>query len=410
MNTKYCRKVLLVVFFGGIVAVLCASESILARKKGEKNYPLVRKMIPLPGRPAAMALSHDGKRLAVLHAEGLSLVDVGSQSLTKSFSSHPTSTLPDLFFTGDGLILYLSSQQDQVGRLDLAEDSQSPETWISLKEGRAPNGGISGIALSPNQRFLAVGLCQANQVIIYDLAKRLEVAAYSGLKSPYGLVFSRDGRELLVGQQCQRGKTGNRAPSSAENKEEPCAEGTGFVSLIDLEHKSLKAQVEIRSHTGRLCLNKDGSRLYMASTDGSSVTTINVVTGEVAEEISLQLIRKGQTSSAPATLSLDLDGKRLYAAMTDMPWIAVISLGSQSSKSLTVEPSRIEGLIPVPGKPQALGLDLEGRRLLVALSEPVDWSEPQPTAIKSPGAVAIIEMPTAKQWSKWLQSYLESHT
>jgi DNA-binding beta-propeller fold protein YncE len=107
----------------------------------------------------------------------------------------------------------------------------------------------------------------------------------------------------------------------------------------------------------------------------------------------------------PVSICLAPDGKRLFAAIADASWITIVALGSPSSKSLKSEPSKVEGLIPVPGKPQALVFDHDGARLLVALSEPADWSGPQPSAIQSPGAVAIIDLPTAKQWSTWLDSY-----
>jgi hypothetical protein len=271
-------------------------------------------------------------------------------------------------------------------------------------------GGISGLALSPNEHFVAVGVREADQIMVLDLALRLEVLQISGVKSPYGLVFSRDGRELWVGQECREAQPGNPPSSALDKGESSCPHGAGFVSVFDLEHQTLKTRIKVGSLSGRLCLSKDGSRLFIAGTDGLNITTINVVTEEVAEEISLQPIRRGRISPSPVALSLDLDGKRLYAALTDVPWIAVIALGSQSSKSLMVGSSKVEGLIPVPGKPQAVGLDLQGTRLLVALSEPVNWFGAQPTAVQGPGAVAMIELPTAKQWSTWLESYLKSHS
>ena len=182
------------------------------------------------------------------------------------------------------------------------------------------------------------------------------------------------------------------------------------MSVYDLEHQMLKARIQVDNFSGRLYLSRDGARIFIAGTDGLTITTINVVTREIAEEISLESIRRGRVSSSPVALSLDLDGKRLYAALTDVPWLAVIALGSQSSKSLKVESSKVEGMIPIPGKPQAVGLDLQGTRLLVALSDPIDWSGTSQTSAPGPGAVAVIELPSAKQWSSWLGPYLKGHS
>ncbi len=410
MTITRSYKTLSILIFSGIMVVVCSRGAVLGKKKADKDHPLVRELISLPGRPMAMALSPDGTRLAVLHSEGLSLVNLSSQSLISSFPTHLNGVLPELFFASGGSVLYFANQKDRVDRLDLGKDAQTPETWISVAKGAVGSGGISGLALSPSERYIAVGVRRADQVMVFDLARRLEVLQISGVKSPYGLVFSRDERELWVGQVCQEAQPGDPPSSPLDKGESSCPHGAGFVSVFDLEHQKLKTKIEVSSLSGRFCLSKDGSRLFIAGTDGLKITTINVVTEEVAEEISLQPVRRGRISPSPVALSLDLDGKRLYAALTDVPWIAVIALGSQSSKSLKVESSKVEGLIPVPGKPQAVGLDLQGTRLLVALSEPVDWSGAQPTAMQGSGAVALIELPTAKQWSSWLESYLKSHS
>jgi DNA-binding beta-propeller fold protein YncE len=402
-------KVISILIFSAIIGVVCNRGAVLGKKKADKDHPLVRELIPLPGRPMAMALSPDGAHLAVLHSEGLSLVNLSSQSLVATVPAHPNSVLPDLFFASGGSALYFTNQEDRVDRLDLGK--VAPEAWISVAaKGAVGRGEITGLALSPSGHSVAVGVRRADRVIVLDLARRVEVLQISGVMLPYGLIFSRDGRELWIGQECQEAQPGNPTSSAHEKGENSCPPGGGFVSVYDLEHQTLKTRIMVDSFSGRLNLSRDGSRLFIAGTDGLTITTINVMTREVAEEISLEPIRKGRISPSLVALSLDLDGKRLYVALTDVPWIAVIGLGSQSSKSLKVESSKVEGLIPVPGKPQALGIDLQGTRLLVALSDPIDWSGALSTPAHGPGAVALIELPTAKQWSSWLASYLKSHS
>ena len=390
-----------------ILVVLGSHEDVMGRKKSDKDHPLIRAIISLPGRPSVMALSPDGMQLAVLHSEGLSLVNLNSQSVALSFPVPSRSILPNLFFADEGSTLYFTNQENQIDRLDLGKNSSSPETWISLAGGKTGGGGIRGMALSSSEHFVAIGVARVDEVVVLDLARKLAVRQIPGVKSPLGIVFSKDGRELLVGQQCQEVRPENPPSSLLDKKESDCLDGTGYVSVIDLEQQTLKTEIEVGNHSGRFCISRDGSRLFIPGKDGKEITAINVVTEEVAEEISLQSVRRGQASALPVTLSLDLDGKRLFAAMTDTPWIAVIALGSQSSKSLNVESSKLEGLIPVPGKPQAVALDLKGTKLLVALNEPVDWREAQPATVQGPGAVAVIELPKAKEWAMWLESYLK---
>ena len=401
-------KVISVVIFSAIMVVMCNREAIFGKKKTDKDYPLVKKLIPLPGRPMAMALSPDGLQLAVLHSEGLSLVNLSSQSSVATVPAHPNSVLPELFFANGGSELYFTNQEDRIDRLNL--ENSTPEVWITSAKEAVGRGEISGLALSPSGHFAAVGVKGVDQVIVLELARRLEVLRISGVKSPNGLVFSRDGRELWIGQKCQETQPGNPKSSTLDNRESNCPQGAGLVSVYDLEHQMLKARIQVDNFSGRLYLSRDGARIFIAGTDGLTITTINVVTREIAEEISLESIRRGRVSSSPVALSLDLDGKRLYAALTDVPWLAVIALGSQSSKSLKVESSKVEGMIPIPGKPQAVGLDLQGTRLLVALSDPIDWSGTSQTSAPGPGAVAVIELPSAKQWSSWLGLYLMGHS
>jgi DNA-binding beta-propeller fold protein YncE len=382
-------------------------ERTFAKKKTGKDYPVIRKMILLPGRPAVMALSPDGRRLAVLHPEGLSLVNLESQSISETAPVPLKSDFPDMLFSPAGAELYFSNHESEVLRFHVAAGAagQKLETLISFREQPPEKSGIGGLALSPNGRYLVIAMRRANQLKIFDLFQPIKVVDTLGVESPHGVLFSGDGLELFVGQPCMEGKPLTSSSSTAASEKQPSINKDGFVSIIDLKQGKVRQQIAVGSHTGRLCLSKDRTRLFVVGSEGNSVTCVNVDTEELAEVIPLDSVRGSRSVMVPVSICLAPDGKRLFAAIADASWITIVALGSPSSKSLKSEPSKVEGLIPVPGKPQALVFDHDGARLLVALSEPADWSGPQPSAIQSPGAVAIIDLPTAKQWSTWLDSY-----
>jgi DNA-binding beta-propeller fold protein YncE len=412
MEIPKSSKLLLVGAIAVSLAICWKGEHAFAKKKSGKNYPVIRKVILLPGRPTAMAMSPDNRRLAVLHPEGLSLVDLESQSISKTTPAPFKSDFPDVLFNPEGAELYFSNHDTEILRLLVAAGAsdQKLEPLISFREQRSEKPGIGGLALSPNGRYLVMAMSRANQLKVFDLFQPIKVVLTLRIESPQGVLFSRDGLELFVGQPCIEGKPLISSTSTAVGDKQPCADKDGFVSIIDLKQGKLREQISVGSHTGRLCLSKDGTRLFVAGSEGNSVTCVNVETEELAEVISLESIRGSRSAMTPVSVCLAPDGKRLFAAIADASLIAIVALGSPSAKSLKSEPSKVEGLIPVPGKPQALAFDRDGTKLLVALNEPVDWSAPQPSAFQSLGAVAIIDLPTVKEWSSWLEAYRKSHS
>src|SRR5207249_2751679 len=124
--------------------------------------------------------------------------------------------------------------------------------------------------------------------------------------------------------------------------------------------------IEVGLHPCGMCLSKDGTRLLVANANSDTITSIDTLTRQVAEEISVKVDSKLPLGAAPNALALDADGKKLYAALGGNNAVAVIALGSGSAKSLKASESKLEGVIPTGWYPGALLLDPEGKKLLVA--------------------------------------------
>ena len=88
----------------------------------------------------------------------------------------------------------------------------------------------------------------------------------------------------------------------------------------------------------------------MSNANSDTVSVIDTLQEEVVEEISVKVDEHEPLRSAPNALALGSDGKRLYVALAGNSAIAVVSLGSTSSKSLKKTLSQQEGLIPTPNQ------------------------------------------------------------
>ncbi|PYV41477.1 MAG: hypothetical protein DMG06_16985 [Acidobacteria bacterium] len=370
--------------------------------------------ISFPGRPVDMALSPDGKTLAVLNSTGVVLIDLAAQRVKQTVTAEGLkSSYAGIVFSLDGKTLYCSSNTDLVHVITLdSEGNGRPSETI-----KAPVPAIggepvpSGLALSPNGRYLFIALTRNNSVAIYDLSQKMFVSQIPVEMVPYSVIPSRDGRKLYVsnwgGRRPEgRDTTADSSGSQVVVDKETGIANTGSVSVVDLQEQKVVENIEVGLHPCGMCLSKDGTRLLVANANSDTITSIDTLTRQVAEEISVKVDSKLPLGAAPNALALDADGKRLYVALGGNNAVAVIALGSGSAKSLKASESKLEGVIPTGWYPGALLLDSERRKLLVANTKGVgSLDETDPAgghkAKAYLGTLSIIDLPNAKQLAKW---------
>ena len=248
---------------------------------------------------------------------------------------------------------------------------------------------------------------------IYDLSQKIFVSQIPVGMVPYNIICSRDGRKVFVsnwgGRRPEgRDATANSSGSRVVLDKETGIANTGSISVVDLQEQKVVENIEVGLHPCGMCLSKDGTRLFVANANSDSISSIDTLTRQVVEEISVKVDDKLPVGAAPNAVALDADGKKLYAALGGNNAVAVIALGSGSAKSLKASESKLEGVIPTGWYPGALLLYTEGRKLLVANIKGMgSLAATDPAAghkVKDYlGTLSIIDLPNAKQLAKWTE-------
>ena len=241
---------------GGSIALLRRQGSIF----------VLERSVPFRGRPAGLAMSHDGRHLAMATDDATLLFDTG-----RLVSSR-----------GDPLLARFGGQS-----------------------------GAIYVAFSPDDRMLAVSEEKAGAVRLIDLSwpdgPRTEITVG---RAPVGLAFGPDGHWLYVTSEV--GDAGGGASCPAPSGEGGVA--PGVVSTIGLPGDRapfLAATVEAGCGPVRVVLSKDGAVAFVSLRGDNEVAAF--LTGD------LRLGRSRQLASAPVGrspvgLALSGDGRTLFVA------------------------------------------------------------------------------------------------
>jgi tetratricopeptide (TPR) repeat protein len=172
----------------GLVASGDAEGVILLwnRKDGR-----LRRTLFAPGEAVVgLAFSPDGRRLAAMAEDGISLADLdGHVVWTREVPQPKTFLAKMLFHPGGGFLLAGTAD----GRL-LVIDAK---TGRYLADKTIDPSGVSALALSPDGTLLAVG-GRSGQVHLWDVARREPRSASWDSYSPVGALTFVDGNDLLA--------------------------------------------------------------------------------------------------------------------------------------------------------------------------------------------------------------------
>lgn len=151
-------------------------------------------------RPYAIAISPDGKKLAVSNwgAESVSLLDLESLNILETVrtGSHPN----ELVFTKDGRLFVANSGSNSVS---VVKDGKVvEEIKTTIKPNSLVGASPTALAITPDQRTLFVANSDNNSVAVIDIS----VAGKSGVRGfiptdwyPSALAVTKDGKRLLIG-------------------------------------------------------------------------------------------------------------------------------------------------------------------------------------------------------------------
>jgi len=247
------------------------------------------------------------------------------------------------------------------------------------------------IALSPDKRTLYV---KDNRGIV--------VVDVETWKVRQELLVGRDGRRAYVSNW------GGRHPMSGEKT--ATTSGTpavvdargvaasGTVSVIDLQAKTVIAEIEVGLQSSGIALDEAHSRLYVANANSDTVGVIDTSTLRVVETISVRPDASLPFGSMPNPLALTPGGNTLFVANGGNNAVAVVRIDRRRNRS------RVEGFIPAGWYPGAVVTD--GKRLFVANIKGVGSRNPQPeqkgwNVYRFLGTVQRVAMPNRQQLAQY---------
>ena len=365
MKTPVCLLLLVVIASG------CGSPSPQVKAGIEAQDPSGLRRLPtgvtldpagtsydLGSMPLAMVLSPEKNRVVALlngwREQGIQVVDRSTGRILQTIS------LPAVFlgivFSPDGRSLYVSGgNQDVIYRFDwhgeaaTLADSIVLEARRKVKDnmmGGTMKDGIrypAGIAISPDGRTLYAAENLGDSLAVVDLASRRVVQRLAMERYPYGVAVALDGTVYAS------------------------AWGGWTVSAFrPLSNGRLTGGTRIRvgRYPSALLLNKDGSRLFVASGSTDRISVLDTRSQRLVVTLNDANPAETGEGSTPNALALSADGTRLFVAEADNNAVAVFDLsGNTSGISAANGSDALAGRIPVGWYPSAVATD--GNDLLV---------------------------------------------
>src|SRR6185369_16319622 len=281
--------------------------------------------------PLAMVLSPEGDRLVLSlsgwRQQGIQVVDVQSGAVLQTIPQ-PGAFL-GLAFSHDGKTLYVSGgNEDVIYRYAWRDKQATPVDTIVLAAKEPKKDGTrfsAGIAVSHDDKYLFVAENISDSVAVVELETKRVVQRLQTEPYPYAVVISPS-NEVYV---------------SAWG-------GTTVSAFVAGNNGGLKerGRIKVGRHPSALLLNRNGSKLFVASASTNSIAVVDPKQLRVVSTLVDPPPAGPNQGSTPNALALSNDERRLYVAEADNNAVAVFQLSKTANRLL--------GRIPVGWYPAAL--------------------------------------------------------
>ncbi len=341
------------------------------------------RQLDLPGlRPQALALSHNGKILAVSgKTNQLLILDPTTGEITQTLSMPGTASADEvqtdrsaqvsytgLVFSADDQQIYLSDVNGSIKVFSVATGGQvSPSRSIDLPPANAPRRQKeipSGLAVSADGKTLYVCGNLSNRLLALDIESgRLQRSWAVGV-APYDVA--------LANNMAVVSNWGGRRPDASSTLG-PAGRGTtmrvdplrfvaaeGSVSLIDLDgDDAAVTELLAGRHASGLAISPDLRFAVCANAADDFLSVIDLQARRVVRSVWTKPKPSDLFGAAPNALTFNARGDTLYVANGSQNAVAVIAFDADE-----LEDCKLVGLIPVGWYPGAIVLD-QGRESLV---------------------------------------------
>ncbi len=291
------------------------------------NLTPVGKSLPLGDLPLNLALSPNGKYLAVTNngqsVQSIQLVDVERQAV--SDSKEVRVSWYGLAWSDDSRSLYASGGNgNYIMYFQVKNGKLTPGDSIRLGDPWPEKISVAGIALDDKRGLLYAVTKENNSLYVMSLEKREVLHRFPLGGEGYSCVLSPDKKILYA--SCW---------------------GCNRVVLFDTERMQPAGAIPVGDNPNELLLNRDGSVLFVANANDNSVSVIDTKTREVTETLNTALFPDAPSGSTTNGMALGEDGKTLYIANADNNCLAVFDVSKPGA-------SKSKGFIPTGWYPTSV--------------------------------------------------------
>ncbi|MGZ5478996.1 MAG: alkaline phosphatase family protein [Candidatus Aminicenantales bacterium] len=414
-------------------------DTVGPKAPGQEVLPVNQIVTPyglqstLPGlRPQALALSPDGKLLAVsgktpeliiLNAVSGKVEQEVALPAEEQKEQHPEVVSPmildpdlegqlsytGLVFSPDGGRIFLSNVDGSIKVFKVGPDGTvAPSHTYPLPSAGAPRRAEeipAGLAVTPDGRRLYVCGNLSNRLLELDPATGTVGRTFDVGVAPFDVVLAADKAYVSNwgGGRPKPGDLTGPAGLGTEVRVDPVRHiaSEGSVSVIDLSSGSVKTEIRVQLHASALALSPDGRYLVCANAGSDNLSVINTSTDTVVETIWVKSTPADLFGASPNALVFSGDGKTLYVANGTQNAVAAIAFNPKRRKS------SLKGLIPVGWFPGALAINGKRGTLYVANIKGLPAQKVPSEPTKAPGFSAyqyhgsISIFPEPRQKTLW---------
>ena len=390
-----------------IIIALCAAFSLIINTYGQDKENAHRSQIALPYdrilRPAGTqiyfgdttlenhaldcALSPDGKWLAVEERYSVFFVRTADLKIqyTLSFKDSLTGSMNTYsgirwYQKGNELyVLWSTVDKKQRSYVAMAGWTGTDAKISKLFEYKA--GNKADMAL-PNELliqtengrpYLYVVLNGNNQLIKQDIETGDIIWTQNTGVAPYGITYAK-GRLYVTNWAGRIPETNDKNVAGvpwglARVDTATAAVREGSVSVFDPETGKLLKEILVGLHPNEIIADHLGDFIYLTNSNSDMVSVINTTSWKVVESISLRL--QGHINpyfgDSPDGLAISDDGITLFVANGLDNAVAVVELGTKSSKKGKSAESIVRGFIPTGAYPSSVSISKDKRLFITNL-------------------------------------------
>ncbi len=289
------------------------------------------------------------------------------------------------------------------------EDPVAKSRLMTVRDGKLAEvaGGIGtvnagGLAIAPKpnakgQHIAVVPLIKDNKLAVIDIKTGQTLGHVSTGIAPFGAVINETGTIAYVSnwggalpeKWDKTAPTGLAADADRVVIDARGIASNGAVTKINLE--TMKAEYGILTglHPTGMAWDVEQNRLYVANSNGDSITVVNTQLDRPTRTFRIQPFVKEVAGIAPDALALSKDGNTLYAACGGINAVAILDTTSGS----------VKGMIPTAWYPSAVALSPDGTHLAVStlLGPGSGWrDDPKKRFVHSNrGSIHVVAVPDA---------------